>query len=750
MATVDLDAYIAETERRYNLPPGLGRVQLKAESGLRPDAVSPVGARGLAQFMPETAKRYGVNIADPLSSIDGWGRYMSDLLKRFDGRVDLALAGYNAGEGAVEKYGKRVPPYKETKEYVSKILNAWLPGAQAAGKAQGAPPAPGFGPTPPTLPGQAQTATERFQASPFAGARGDVPAWLAPEAQELPPETPEVPEHLRVYVGMSYEQLRPRLQALEAAGAKYLELRKVIDEWTEANAPPPPQAGPLSLVTELLERNAPAIAGGLASLAVPGLVALPALAGAGAAGLTRLVQDPTDPLAAGQEALGVGAGQAAVGAGLKGALALGSRLPAAARGVREWAAARGLPSPPVSPAGQALQAGAERVMGGAFAARKPARAMLEGLERETAAITPGVRNVQGTAEDVASFVAERVKAGESEMDAGYDALREAVGADTVIQSANAAQAAPAISTMIQQNPTLMKSKSGKALLESVQALTPEIGWDQFLTVYKGVNKLTGSAVQPVKRALLKAFDKDMAEVSQRFGQDLHELRATTNAKYKKILDELKAAGLSNKSEVTRNGKGYLSRLVADTQEMRTFWDWIGKADPVMRDKAAEGVLAVALQSASVPVAKTGGEMLNGVAFSRWVRDNGDMLQRILPPEKLAAIKSFAGWAESVYPATYRYVSPEKGEFAGRLIGGVGIAGTGFGGGGLETALLGLAASGTGAFALVRSLTSPTGTLFRLFSGLPLTAGKQATARGLGGAAGSALLGPTPPRLGPEQ
>jgi soluble lytic murein transglycosylase-like protein len=92
------------------------------ESGFGAGAPSPVGAMGLMQLMPGTAARYGVtNPYDQAQSIMGGTHYLSDLLKLFGGRVDLALAGYNAGEGAVMKYGNRVPPYSETQNYVRTI-----------------------------------------------------------------------------------------------------------------------------------------------------------------------------------------------------------------------------------------------------------------------------------------------------------------------------------------------------------------------------------------------------------------------------------------------------------------------------------------------------------------------------------------------------------------------------------------------------------------------------------------------------
>ena len=96
---------------------------MSQESGFTSGAVSPKGAQGLMQLMPDTATRYGVtNPYDVAQSIMGGTRYLKDLLTMFNGRVDLALAGYNAGEGAVMKYGNSIPPYSETRNYVKLIL----------------------------------------------------------------------------------------------------------------------------------------------------------------------------------------------------------------------------------------------------------------------------------------------------------------------------------------------------------------------------------------------------------------------------------------------------------------------------------------------------------------------------------------------------------------------------------------------------------------------------------------------------
>src|SRR5688572_25719178 len=117
-----LDAIYSAADE-IGVPREVARKQLWQESRFKPNALSPKGAHGVAQFMPGTAKRYKVNTSDPYDSIRGWKEYMGDLLKMFKGDLRLALAGYNAGEGAVQKYGNKVPPYRETQDYVQKILD---------------------------------------------------------------------------------------------------------------------------------------------------------------------------------------------------------------------------------------------------------------------------------------------------------------------------------------------------------------------------------------------------------------------------------------------------------------------------------------------------------------------------------------------------------------------------------------------------------------------------------------------------
>lgn len=116
---------IAQAAADYGVDEKLLHAVIQAESSYNPDAVSPVGAVGLMQLMPETAERYGVrreDRSDPAESIKGGARYLRDLLKMFDSDVRLAVAGYNAGENAVKRYNNSVPPYPETQNYVAQVL----------------------------------------------------------------------------------------------------------------------------------------------------------------------------------------------------------------------------------------------------------------------------------------------------------------------------------------------------------------------------------------------------------------------------------------------------------------------------------------------------------------------------------------------------------------------------------------------------------------------------------------------------
>jgi soluble lytic murein transglycosylase-like protein len=138
-----LEPYIVESAKRYRIDPRILRALCYLESGFRLDAISPKGARGPMQFMPETAARYGLtNPHDPKAAIDAAARYLRDLLRRFDGQLDLAIAAYNAGEGTVEAFRKGatlrlangrvvnaakmstggIPPYRETQNYVRSAI----------------------------------------------------------------------------------------------------------------------------------------------------------------------------------------------------------------------------------------------------------------------------------------------------------------------------------------------------------------------------------------------------------------------------------------------------------------------------------------------------------------------------------------------------------------------------------------------------------------------------------------------------
>lgn len=108
---------------RWDVDPALLAAVAKTESAFNPNAVSHVGAQGLMQFMPATAREMGVDPLDPASAIDGAARYLRTSLDQFDD-TELAIASYNAGRGAVSRYG-RIPPFPETQNYVVKVLEAW-------------------------------------------------------------------------------------------------------------------------------------------------------------------------------------------------------------------------------------------------------------------------------------------------------------------------------------------------------------------------------------------------------------------------------------------------------------------------------------------------------------------------------------------------------------------------------------------------------------------------------------------------
>jgi soluble lytic murein transglycosylase-like protein len=125
--SVDYDATIMRAAAEAKVHPELVRAVIVVESGFNPRAISRRGAIGLMQLLPTTARRYGAfNAFDPEQNIHAGAHYLSDLIARYGGeKLELVLAAYNAGEDAVEKYGRRIPPYKETQAYVPNVLKMY-------------------------------------------------------------------------------------------------------------------------------------------------------------------------------------------------------------------------------------------------------------------------------------------------------------------------------------------------------------------------------------------------------------------------------------------------------------------------------------------------------------------------------------------------------------------------------------------------------------------------------------------------
>ena len=123
LSSASVQPYVKEAAEKYNLDPALIEAVIKQESAYDAGAESYVGAQGLMQLMPETAKELGVeNSFDPRQNVMGGAKYLRQMMDQFDGNLTKVIAGYNAGPGAVSHYDG-VPPYAETQGYVSKVLN---------------------------------------------------------------------------------------------------------------------------------------------------------------------------------------------------------------------------------------------------------------------------------------------------------------------------------------------------------------------------------------------------------------------------------------------------------------------------------------------------------------------------------------------------------------------------------------------------------------------------------------------------
>lgn len=127
--------HLREASNTHRIDMELLQAVIATESGFDANAVSPKGAVGLMQLIPATAQRYGVRsdakktieqkLTDPQTNIRAGSRYLADLIKMFPGKLDLAVAAYNAGEGAVQRYGNQIPPYKETQNYVKTVMQMY-------------------------------------------------------------------------------------------------------------------------------------------------------------------------------------------------------------------------------------------------------------------------------------------------------------------------------------------------------------------------------------------------------------------------------------------------------------------------------------------------------------------------------------------------------------------------------------------------------------------------------------------------
>ena len=192
------EASLREAARRHAIDYELLQALIATESGFDAQAVSPKGALGLMQLMPATAQRYGVRadkraslekkLFDPRVNIAAGSRYLSDLIEMFPGDIELALAAYNAGEGAVQRAGNKIPNYRETQNYVKTVLQlyAYLKPSAAAGRG-----------------GKTPGRVRMELAPPRGGAigRGNMP----PDSRDVPamPPVPEPPQGLRLDPALS-------------------------------------------------------------------------------------------------------------------------------------------------------------------------------------------------------------------------------------------------------------------------------------------------------------------------------------------------------------------------------------------------------------------------------------------------------------------------------------------------------------------------------------------------------------------